>query len=290
MSDDADSESSRDSDYWEDLQETESPIAVIWPWEGGHRPGSVREHTDRGKPYHYFRAELHYLKNGYQKSFTIKPHLDLAKIRAEAEAWLEQKRDDLGIPYRNQYRVIELVDGEKYCEMKLSNCDDTCYFSMEDLDMMRQHVWCGDTKGSTKYMATRESDIVKHAHTFLLADELAKAKATNPDVLYEIDHRDGNGLNNRRENIHVVTRLQNKLNHKRQRNNTSGYNGVSWDTRDTGWCASWNESGKHKSKVFYVKDGQGREGPDGRRAFEAAKAVRKAADKRLRYTVRGNVA
>lgn len=52
-----------------------------------------------------------------------------------------------------------------------------------------------------------------------------------------IDHIDGNGLNNRIENLRDVTNRENCLKQKLHCTNTSGYTGVSWDKRTNRWIA-----------------------------------------------------
>ena len=58
----------------------------------------------------------------------------------------------------------------------------------------------------------------------------------------DVDHRDGDTLNNKRDNLRVSTRSQNCANQKIRRTNTSGFKGVSWkqwrDGRNSGaWAA-----------------------------------------------------
>jgi putative SOS response-associated peptidase YedK len=47
----------------------------------------------------------------------------------------------------------------------------------------------------------------------------------------EVDHRDGNGLNNCRENLRVCTHVENIRNQKRRVDNTSGYKGVTFENQ-----------------------------------------------------------
>jgi len=58
----------------------------------------------------------------------------------------------------------------------------------------------------------------------------------------EIDHIDGDGLNNKLTNLREVTRLENNKNHRRQSNNTSGVSGVSWMPGASKWRAFHYES------------------------------------------------
>lgn len=60
----------------------------------------------------------------------------------------------------------------------------------------------------------------------------------------EIDHKNGNGLDNRRSNLRIVTRRQNQQNQRPQRNASSIYKGVSWDKSTGKWIAIIKADGK----------------------------------------------
>lgn len=53
----------------------------------------------------------------------------------------------------------------------------------------------------------------------------------------EVDHRDTDGLNCRRENLRAATRAQNGHNSRRSSSNTSGFKGVSFDRRSGSYYA-----------------------------------------------------
>lgn len=63
----------------------------------------------------------------------------------------------------------------------------------------------------------------------------------------QIDHRDGNGCNDQRENIRPATTRQNNRGFRRKKiGTTSKFRGVSWDRRRLKWKAKIQVDGKEK--------------------------------------------
>jgi hypothetical protein len=60
----------------------------------------------------------------------------------------------------------------------------------------------------------------------------------------EVDHIDGNGLNNRRGNLRLVTSSENKWNQKIRVDNKSGVKGVCWISSAGKWRAQIARGGK----------------------------------------------
>jgi hypothetical protein len=60
------------------------------------------------------------------------------------------------------------------------------------------------------------------------------------------DHIDGDGLNNRRSNLRVVTRTQNMQNRRVCRTSATGLKGVFWHKRDCKWYAQIKAGGKKR--------------------------------------------
>ncbi len=59
------------------------------------------------------------------------------------------------------------------------------------------------------------------------------------------EHRDGNGLNNQRENLRIATNSQNLLGFQRLRTTkTSKFRGVRWNQTRNHWTAQYNHLGK----------------------------------------------
>lgn len=106
----------------------------------------------------------------------------------------------------------------------------------EDYDGLSKYLWysyCG-------YAYRTVSRLLGKKNISMHVDLLGKKDGL------EIDHIDGNRLNNQKSNLRFCTRSQNQINKKLQKNNTSGYKGVS--KRSDSYVAQI----KNKGKVKYI--------------------------------------
>jgi hypothetical protein len=123
--------------------------------------------------------------------------------------------------------------------------------------------WISVGRGDKRYAARRGR--TGEPEWLHLHREVAKRAGLSIEGL-EVDHKDGDGMNCRRENLRPATKLQNSYNRGRNRNNKSGFKGVSWFARDSKWQAAISANGRQKHLGFY-------DTPE-----EAAKAYRTAAE------------
>jgi hypothetical protein len=63
----------------------------------------------------------------------------------------------------------------------------------------------------------------------------------------DVDHIDGNGLNNQRLNLRLCSRSENNMNSKLRCTSKSGVKGVSWDAQTKKWRATITLNGKMKN-------------------------------------------
>ena len=73
----------------------------------------------------------------------------------------------------------------------------------------------------------------------------------SPDSSQDVDHIDGNGLNNQRNNIRACSHRENMINRGLQSNNKSGFKGVSWSTKRGKWESRINVLGKSKYLGYF---------------------------------------
>ena len=70
-------------------------------------------------------------------------------------------------------------------------------------------------------------------------------------IQMEIDHCDGDGINNRKSNLRVASKSQNQANRKTSKLNISGFKGVSPYKRNGTWHARISKGGKRFCLGYY---------------------------------------
>jgi hypothetical protein len=110
-----------------------------------------------------------------------------------------------------------------------------------DYEEISRYKWCVLVTSNTQY-AMRGSKENGHHKTILMHRQILKAPKN-----MEVDHINGNGLDNRRCNLRLVTSSQNHFNQrKQQKNTTSRYKGVYWHQRDKAWMVRIQSNGKYR--------------------------------------------
>lgn len=104
---------------------------------------------------------------------------------------------------------------------------------VEDVEDIGKYTWfCAVHKG--KPYARRNTRGEDGARYCVYLHRVLIACAGDLDI----DHINGNGLDNRRSNLRLATRSQNMMNRSSQANNRSGYRGVCWQHEKRKWRAT----------------------------------------------------
>lgn len=113
--------------------------------------------------------------------------------------------------------------------IKLSN-GDFALVDDADYDLVSGYSWCADIRKHTTYAKAYVGGGRKHPRIEYL-HRIICGETGNL-----IDHKNGNGLDCRRDNLRVVSRRQNRQNTLRVKGTTSKYKGV----RKRADCKSWH--------------------------------------------------
>lgn len=131
----------------------------------------------------------------------------------------------------------------------------------EDFKKLNQFKWFArkDSKSGIFYVARNSKTIKGKRHMVHMHREIMNVLKN-----IDIDHKDGNGLNNQKNNLRLATRSQNNMNQKKRKDNISGFKGVSWRKDNKKWRTNISVEGKTIT-IGYFKT-----------ALEASKAYIKA--------------
>ena len=110
-----------------------------------------------------------------------------------------------------------------------------------DFEWLSKFKWHALKRGNVFYAGRSSPRDNGKKRMIIMHREILGLKPGDPGV----DHRDGNGLNNRRENLRRATKSQNAMNQQKTRG-TSRFKGVRWHKDCKKWTAEIKFDGKKK--------------------------------------------
>jgi hypothetical protein len=118
----------------------------------------------------------------------------------------------------------------------------------EDYDWLNQWRWSLTTGGYVRRATTRGGK----QQSFSMHKQILSGHD-------EVDHRNGNPLDNRRSNLRPATRLTNAQNVRSHRDSTSRHRGVSWSDRQQKWQAKGCIRGRQKHLGYFTDEDEAAE-------------------------------
>jgi hypothetical protein len=182
------------------------------------------------------------MENGVNVTFRIPIWLD--RLCAWPVVWYRRWK------YGYSFRKIYLGEGE--------------WSLVEPPDFYRFNIfnWCLRENGPNRY-AVR---LVKGHKNRSKIVSLHREIMNHPKGLL-VDHKNNNGLDNRRLNLRLATQSQNRQNRAKRKNTSSRFNGVGFDKQTDKWKARIKTNGKEITLGRFENE------------IEAAKAYDEAAKK-----------
>lgn len=121
----------------------------------------------------------------------------------------------------------EIIEYEDYAEVIILNKryeeKARVKIDKEDIDLIKEYKWTIDGNGYASYSRGKEKTVLMHR------------LITNCPKDMMVDHMNHDILDNRKENLRIVTKSQNLMNRDLGRNNESGCNGVNWFKESQKW-------------------------------------------------------
>lgn len=160
--------------------------------------------------------------------------------REEAEDYKMQRCTELGLVKNIVY------DRGDYYEVSLTQ-GQLAKFDKEDFYKIDQYIWAvhkGVTGGYYALTNLKETHESLKMHQHILNYKPIKDRY--------VDHINRDTLDNRKNNLRIVSQAIQSINRDLRSDNTSGETGVYYDKNRKRWSAQWMENGEKKYKAFSV--------------------------------------
>lgn len=114
-------------------------------------------------------------------------------------------------------------------EIELTNSTAKCLIDECDFELVSRYKWYEVATQWVSY--ARSTSRTKETGN----QELMHRLILRPKHGEEVDHKNSQGLDNRRENIRICTSVDNRGNTRKQHGTSSKYKGVCWDSSKSKW-------------------------------------------------------
>jgi hypothetical protein len=143
----------------------------------------------------------------------------------------------------------QLSEDGKYGIIKLSK-NLTAKVDLEDFNRVMKFVWSATkSKGIRSYYAARNQRIGVNNRSYIKMHRFI----LNAPKGIQIDHINGDGLDNRKSNLRPCSIHQNNMGFKFKRFGSSKYRGITFKKKSKGWTAQITYNYKHHYLGFYAR-------------------------------------
>ena len=124
-------------------------------------------------------------------------------------------------------------------------------YDAEDEDKINKHNWSVNKDDHRFYVVTSmphpDGGITRTGRRRQATLKMHRLVADTPKGMVT-DHINGDGLDNRKQNLRICTNAENSRNRGKSKTSTSGYKGVYWNKRDKLWYVHIG----HNKKLLYL--------------------------------------
>ena len=117
----------------------------------------------------------------------------------------------------------------KTIQIELTNGMTTIIDASDEKKVRAVGRWYVDRKRNGRFYATNHTSAKSPVYLHRVLVSAGKKE--------QVDHINGNGLDNRRMNLRVCSPSENQCNRGKEKSNTSGFKGVGFDKRNNKWYA-----------------------------------------------------
>ena len=152
---------------------------------------------------------------------------DIADYMSRTKSAIRGRAKYLGIS--SGYVVTSFDYSHDKVYINLSNSDLLVLIDLDDLNKVQHYRW---SLSKTGYVEVRNNRKMMKLHRLIMG-------LHGKDPILQVDHKDGNPLNNTKSNLRICTNTENARNSRKPtgRYYTSKYKGVSRNSRNNNWRA-----------------------------------------------------